>query len=111
MVGEKIVREYAADMTAYYEATHGFVPVQFEKYLRKAVRKGVDLMRAPYEELRQVAEHQQCVSMDRYFRNEALEKQLTPAKSLIHKLLITCWERGITTNVTVDATRFLREVM
>jgi len=37
---EKEAEKYAQDMAMYYESTHGSVPSQFEKYLRKAVEFG-----------------------------------------------------------------------
>ena len=129
MVDAKLIKEYAADMALYYESAHGFVPAQFEKYLRKAVRKGVELMADVYEELRKVtaqrtaelekeneelrkvAEHQQTTSMDRYFRSKALDENLITAKSLIRKLIDSCCAYGATGRTTADAEQFLREAM
>ena len=40
MLFEKESEKYAQDMAKYYESAHGYVPSQFEKYLRKAVEYG-----------------------------------------------------------------------
>lgn len=37
---EKEAEEYAQDMAKYYESAHDSIPLQFEKYLRKAVEYG-----------------------------------------------------------------------
>jgi len=129
MVDEKLIKEYAADMAVYYESTHGFVPAQFEKYLRKAVRKGVSLMSEAYEELRKVAvqrtaeleksntelvaevKHYQSISTKWHFRYKALDENLVIAKSLIRRLIDSCCACGATGKATADAEQFLQEAM
>ena len=46
---EKEAEKYAQDMAMYYESTHGSVPSQFEKYLRKAVEYGYNKANEEYE--------------------------------------------------------------
>jgi len=131
MVDEKTIKEYAADTAMYYESAHGFVPAQFEKYLRKAVRKGEELTIEAYEELRKVtlrrmteleteneelrkvAEHQQTTNMNRYFRNKALTAQFTRARELLKDfLLIAKVEQLRDKYETVsEAEQFLGEAM
>lgn len=36
----KEAEKYAQDMAIYYESAHGYIPSQFEKYLREAVKYG-----------------------------------------------------------------------
>lgn len=137
MVDEKTIKEYAADMAMYYESAHGFVPAQFEKYLRNAVikgeelaiRKGMELAAKQNEEmvlsfLERIAElekgntelvaevkHYQSTSTNWHFRCKALDENLVIAKSLIRRLIDSCCAYGATGRTTADAEQFLREAM
>lgn len=42
---EKEAEEYAKETAIYYESAHGYIPSQFEKYLRKAIEFGYNKAR------------------------------------------------------------------
>lgn len=42
---EKEAEEYAKETAIYYESAHGYIPSQFEKYIRKAVEFGYSKVR------------------------------------------------------------------
>jgi len=81
--------------------------------LRKAVSEleRIAELEKENEELRKVAEYQQATSMNRYFRNKALDENLIIAKSLIRRLIDRCCRNGAAGRLTADAEQFLREVM